>query len=270
MRFELPHDDDAPGISGDLWMSIATSAWQPTLQECSVTKESSALPFGKGSVEPNSATLNMPMDIYSAAKGTTDGNVRGESWVLPIGANSSDKKKDVPLEPIEKPDSKLPEPWQHPASSRLDGKCGITGVSNMLRFYGMEKPPADIDCSRYRSYGPGLRVDKFASNLRELSGKNFESCSIDDGREPLEVLRKHINAGRPVAIQYMTGPTNAHWVVVTGIKDEKGGAQLEVQSWGAYHKVNWHDIQDQWRRGYGGPYPHVVGDEKSPVLKKSK
>jgi hypothetical protein len=209
------------------------------------------------------------MDIYSSA-GKDKDNPRGDVWVLPIGANSDDKKKDVPLEQIDKPDPKLPDAWGHPPSTRLDGKCGITGVSNMLRLYNIEQPPGDIDCSRYRSYGPGLRVDKFASNLRELSGKNFDSCSIEDGSDPLDVLRKHIKEGRPVAIQYMTSPTNAHWVVVTGISEGKDGTHLQVQSWGAYHKVKWQDVQDQWRRGYGGPYPHVVGDEASPHLKKSK
>jgi hypothetical protein len=191
-----------------------------------------------------------------------------DGWVLPIGAHSSDKKNDVALEPIDKPDPKLPDAWGHPPSSRLDGKCGITGVSNMLRFYGSETPPGDIDCSKYRSFGPGLRVDKFASNLRELSGKNFQSGSIDGDCNPLDVLRKHVNEGKPVAIQYMTGATNAHWVVVTGVKDDKDGTHLEVQSWGGYHKVNWNNVRDQWRRGYGGPYPYVVGDEASPLLKK--
>jgi len=271
MRFEDLQKIDAPASCGESWMSIATSAWQPGSQDCSVTKERAVLRSGASSMGRDCQTLAMPMDIYSTgAAGNSDRNLRQESWVLPIGAHSSDKKKEVPLEPIEKPDAKLPDPWQHPDPTWMDGKCGITGVSNMLRLYSVEKPPADIDCSRYRSFGPGLRVGKFASNLSELTGKNFKSCTIDANSDPLDVLRNHIKEGRPVAIQYMTGPTTAHWVVVTGITDGKDGAHLQVQSWGAYYKVNWNDVQDQWRRGYGGPYPHVVGDEASPLLKKAK
>src|SRR6185369_16554055 len=101
------------------------------------------------------------------------------------------KKKDVPLVQIDKPDPKLPDAWGHPDSTVLDGKCGITGVANMLRFYGVEKPPADIDLSRYRSVGPGLRCDKFASDLNELCSKKFKSFSIDDGRDPLATLQWH-------------------------------------------------------------------------------
>jgi len=267
MRFEESRQLDALDTCSESWMTIANNAWKLNSQDGSATKERSAVRSSANWLDLDSQTLTMPMDIYSTG---TKSSVRPESWVLPIGAHSSDKKKDVPLEQIDKPDAKLPDPWQHPESTKLDGKCGITGVSNMLRLYGVEKAPADIDCSRYRSYGPGLRVDKFASDLRELSGKEFKSCSIDDGSDPLDVLRKHVNEGRPVAIQYMTSPTNAHWVVVTGIAEGKDGTELQVQSWGAYHKVNWRNVQDQWRRGYGGPYPHVVGEESSPSLKKSK
>jgi hypothetical protein len=193
-----------------------------------------------------------------------------DSWVLPIGANSDDKKKDVPLDQIDKPDACLPDAWNHPPSTKMDGKCGITGVANMLRFYDIEKDPKDLDYSRYRSFGPGLRINKFSENLNELSGKKFNSCCIDDGSDPLDVLRKNVKDGKPVAIQYMTSPTNAHWVVVTGVTEGKNGAELQVQSWGAYHKVEWDKIKDNWKRGYGGPYPYVVGDEASPKMKKQK
>lgn len=189
-------------------------------------------------------------------------------WVVPLFGNSSDKKKNVPLEQTEKPDPALPDVWPHPPATKLDGKCGITGVSNLLRLYGIEKPPADIDQSHYRSWGPGMRVNKFAEDMRELSGKNFTSRNIKDGSDPLSVLQNNIKDGKPVAIMYMTSPTDAHWVVVTGITQGAKGPELQVQSWGAYHKVAWSDVQDQWRRGYGGPYPYVVGDEASPFLKK--
>ncbi len=200
-----------------------------------------------------------------AAKGTSA--KPAERWVLPIGANSDDKKKGVPLELIDKPES-LPKPWDPPPSTKMDGKCGITGVSNMLRLYGVEKAPADIDLAEYRSWGPGLRSDKFASDLNKLSDKKFSSHSIENGSDPLKVLSDNIKDGKPVAIMYMTSPTNAHWVVVTDVKEGKDGAELTVQSWGNYYKVPFKDIKDQWERGYGGPYPYVVGDEASSKLPK--
>jgi hypothetical protein len=192
-----------------------------------------------------------------------------EGWTIPIGAHSDDKKKGVPLTPIEKPNSKLPDAWNHPESTKMDGKCGITGVSNLLRFYGVEKAPGDIDTWSRRSWGPGMRVDKFTENVGELSGATFHSRNIEEG-DALDVLRGHIKDNKPVAIMYMTGPSNAHWVVVTNVTDTKDGPKLTVQSWGGYHEVPWKDIQDNWRRGYGGPYPHCVGDKASEVLKKAK
>jgi hypothetical protein len=57
---------------------------------------------------------------------------------------------------------------------------------------------------------------------------------------------------------------------VTDVKDTADGAKLTVQSWGRYYEVAWKDLQGQWERGYGGPYPHVVGNKESEVLKKAK
>ena len=111
----------------------------------------------------------------------------------------------MPLAPIEKPDPNLPDVWNHPPATKMDGKCGITGVSNLLRLYGVEKNPADIDTWSRRSWGPGMRVDKFAENMSELSGQKFNSCSIENGKEPLDVLKENIKDKKPVAIMYMTG-----------------------------------------------------------------
>ena len=191
-------------------------------------------------------------------------------WALPIGGNSDNKKQGVPLERIDKPDAKLPDPWSHPESSAMDGKCGITGVSNMLRLYGAEKSPGELDTFENRSWGFGMRADKFAENLSAQSGKKFTARKIDDGGDALDTLRQSIKDGKPVAIQYMTGPLDAHWVVVTGVSEDKANPKLTVQSWGEYHQVSWKNIEDQWKRGYGGPYPYVCGDESSPILKQSK
>lgn len=195
-------------------------------------------------------------------------NERG--WTIPIGAHSDNQKKQgVPMTEIAKPNAKLPDVHNHPESSKLDGKCGITGVSNMLRFYGVEKNPGDIDTWSRRSVGPGMRRDKFAENCSELTDETFNSRNIENG-DPLDVLKGHIKDGKPVAIMHMTGSTEAHWVVVTDVKDTADGTKLTVQSWGRYYEVNWNDLKHQWERGYGGPYPHVVGDKASEVLKKAK
>jgi hypothetical protein len=191
----------------------------------------------------------------------------GTGYTLPIGANDKSKKNGPALAPIEKPDPKLPEVWAHPPSSTLDGKCGITGCANMLRLYGKEKDPADLDQRRYRSWGPGLRSDKFAENLTELSGKTFTSKTVDDGK-PLETLRGHLKAGKPVALQYMTDSTDAHWVVATGIRDTPDGPKVQVQSWGQYYEADWKELEPAWKRGYGGPYPYVVGNDASKLLPK--
>lgn len=191
--------------------------------------------------------------------------------VIPIGAHGS-KSKNVDLQPISKPEG-LPDAWSHPPTKSLlgislDGKCGITGVSNMLRLYGIEKNPAEIDKSEYRSVGPGMRADKFADNLTELSKQKFTSKTIENGEKPLDVLKQNLKDGKPVAIMYMTGSTEAHWVVVTGVKEGKDGPELTLQSWGGYRSVPFKNIQQNWARGYGGPYPYVVGEGSSRYLKK--
>lgn len=221
----------------------------------------------------NQYNVNREVSAISAALDgfrMTVEDISREAWTIPIGAHSDSKKKGVPLNPIEKPDPNLPDAWNHPPSTTMDGKCGITGVSNMLRFYGCENAPGDIDTFSRRSWGPGMRADKFAENLTELSGKDFHSRSIENGKDPLDTLKEYIKDKKPVAIMYMTGAADAHWVVVTNVTDGKDGAKLTVQSWGQYHEVTWKDLQAQWKRGYGGPYPHVVGDSPSELLKKVK
>lgn len=215
-------------------------------------------------------SLDLPMNIFSNAVADNSIEPKSSGWVLPIGAHSSKKSGVVPLERIEKPDPSLPDVWNQPEGTMLDGKCGITGVSNMLRLYGIEKDPAKIDLGRYRSVGPGLRAEKFASDMKELTGgKNFTACTIDDEKQnPLFVLKSHIEAGKPVAIMYMNDSTEAHWVVVTGVGNGVYNPEVIVQSGGAYHKTNWRNLQDQWKRGYGGDYPYVVGDEKSLLKRK--
>ena len=187
------------------------------------------------------------------------------------GSPGARKQGEVQLTPIAKPDPSLPDVWDQPDGTKMDGKCGITAVSNMLRFYGIKKDPKDIDKPEYRSWGPGLRRDKLAEDLESLSDKGFSSKNIEDD-DPLEVLRGHIRSGKPVAIQYMTHyetSTEAHWVVVVDISDGED-PYLTVQSGGRYQKVRWSDIKDPWRRGYGGPYPYVVGNDPSEILLKAQ
>ncbi len=203
-------------------------------------------------------------DLQLTATATPTNGDEVSSWTLPIGANSD--KKDVHLKSISRP-AGYPKSWKTPETTILDGKCGITAVSNMLRWYGVEKNPSDLDKSEYRSWGPGLRVDKFASNMEKLTGKSFLSKTVEDGTDPLETLRGHLKDGKPVAIEYMCGSTSAHWVIVTSVSDDKNNPELVVQSWGGYYSVKFDEIKDGWRRGYGGPYPYVVGNEAATVKK---
>jgi hypothetical protein len=232
------------------WTDIAAQSWTGDAQ----APKNAAAKSSSGSEFMDRVLSMVPLDY--------------KSFVLPIGPNG-EKPKDVPLKEIDKPDPKLPDAWNHPESSTLDGKCGITGVCNMLRLYGIEKEPKDIDKSEYRSVGPGLRVRQFRDDLNELSpDKKFTRGTIDNDADALKTLKGFIDDGKPVAIQYMTGRTNAHWVVVTGITEGKDGPELQLQSWGKYYQVPFKDIQDQWKRGWGGDYPYVVGNEPSPFLKK--
>lgn len=190
--------------------------------------------------------------------------------IILTGGNGSKNKDSVALHDTEAPEG-LPKPWDQPPPADLDGKCGITGVSNMLRFYDVDKDPKELDqYSRFRSWGTGMRKAKFAESVTELSGKQFSAHNVGNNENPLEVLRKNINDGKPVAICYNKHTDDAHWVLITGMKEGKDGVELTVQSWGGYKKVAWNDIKDAWSRGYpnSGAYPYVVGNESSPYLKK--
>ncbi|NJL99049.1 MAG: hypothetical protein HC924_09655 [Synechococcaceae cyanobacterium SM2_3_2] len=172
-----------------------------------------------------------------------------------------------PLTRIPKPQANWPDTWDQPCGTLMDGKCGLTAVANMLRWYGAEISPKSLDKRRYRSWGPGLRRDKFAEDMNQLwPGSGFQSRDIPNGYCPLRILRGHINAGRPVAINYMTNSLAAHWVVVVQVSDEEDNPLLVVQSGGGYHQTRWLDIQDAWRRGWGGEYPHVVGSQPAAHL----
>ncbi|MBL8871499.1 MAG: hypothetical protein JNK90_17115 [Planctomycetaceae bacterium] len=183
--------------------------------------------------------------------------------------------EEVQLIRTEKPKG-FPDAWDHPQdTSLLDGKCGLTAVSNLLRLYGIEVDPKDIDQAKYRSWGPGLRRDKFAEDMNVLAeGKGFESKCIEEGVDALGVVESYLADGKPFAIMYMTNKKSpsveAHWVVVVAIlpSEEPKNPKLIVQSWGEYHEVEWNEIAGSWKRGYGGDYPHVVGDSSSPYLKK--
>lgn len=186
------------------------------------------------------------------------------------------KSDDVKLTQVAKP-SGLPDAWKHPDdTSLLDGKCGLTAVSNLLRLYKIEVDPASIDESRFRSWGPGLRRDKFAEDMNELAKElEFESRNLEDDTDALSRLERYIAEGKPVAIMYMTNKeapsVEAHWIVVVAIRrtsDQPRNPKLVVQSWGKYHEVEWNEISGAWKRGYGGSYPHVVGKAASPYLSK--
>lgn len=199
--------------------------------------------------------------------------ILGVDGTIPFGAHSKGLG-NVPLHELGKTIDGMPGVWDHPPQKTflgisLDGKCGVTGVSNMLRLYDIEKNPKDMDGFWDRSTGPGMRANNFAGLLTKYSGQKFSAKTIENGENPLDVLKESLKDGKPVAIMYMMDNKNAHWVNVTAVKDGPNGPQLTVQSWGKYYNVDFKDIKANWKEGYGGPYPYVVGTEPSSYLKKN-
>lgn len=179
--------------------------------------------------------------------------------------------QDLSYTPCDKPRPQFPDAHGQPPATMFDGKCGFACISNMMRLYETEINPKDIDRWYRRSFGPGMRADALAVNLTELSGMRFSKHAIKDGSDPLVILRKHIDEGKPVAIQYTPHDwSKAHWLSVVAINEGKDGPELTVQSWGHYHKVKWTELKDYWRQGFEGPYPYVVADKPSPFMEKMK
>lgn len=172
--------------------------------------------------------------------------------------------RDVPS----KLTQKLPKPHGQPSGSYLDGKCGVTAAANLLKLYGKNHSPSDLDTFDNRSWGPGMRADKLAEVTTDHADQTFLSLTIPPGVDALKVLRGLVNSGKPVAIQYLVYEelsTNAHWVVVTDIDNSKD-PKIRMMSWGKYIEMEWSVLKDQWERAWGGPYPYVVGEEPSSLM----
>jgi len=253
---------------GNAWATIACDIWQAKAGAHSDQQpKTSSPPESKPALvatDLKSATLADPAALNAAYSHLCS------DWSVPIGANSGDKQKSPLLILTDKPGPRFPDVWKQLDGTIMDGKCGVTGVANMLRLYGIEKDPKDIDKSQYRSWGFGLGASKFAEDMTALGdGKKFSARQIDDSKEdPLKVLRDNLAAGKPVAICYMTGRLEAHWVVVTGVNEGQDGPQLTVMSSGNYFTMKWNEVKYQWSRGWGGPYPYIVGDTPCDLLTK--
>ncbi|MBX3231761.1 MAG: hypothetical protein KIT84_42720 [Labilithrix sp.] len=145
------------------------------------------------------------------------------------------------------------------------GYCGATAASNLLRWYGKEVAPRraiDDGCWSY----VGTTPSTLAAYLRD---KHSElDCSyrtLDFYADGLATLRRSLEAGRPVIIQFMTGSLNAHWVTAIGVRGAGDDPEIVVMSWAGFYTLQWSRLQDAWRRAWGGYYPHVICDAVSPL-----
>lgn len=200
--------------------------------------------------------------IVTLAQGSDCDDIRP----LPF-AQAKDQSEGAVFTPASKPNPAFPDPWEQPSNARWDGKWGVTACSNLLRFYGVEKSPKDLVETGIENLGPGMWASTLAKNVQGLSGKTFRAKRLDGSADALATLRGYLDEGKPVALMYMQDVGVAHWVVVTHMGDGAGGPLLTLQSSGEWYTVEWKSFQHRWKRADGGPYPHVVGDEPSQVMR---
>jgi len=164
----------------------------------------------------------------------------------------------------------MPGSWDQPDSEGIlgqNGYCGATAAANLLHFYGKEVSPRqaiDAGCWSW--------VGTTATDLARYFKKSFPELGCYRGRMPwdadaLQNLRNALAIGKPVAVQFMTGALNAHWVTVVGVHGEGEHPELVVMTWGHFAKVKWDDFKDAWRHAWGGYYPYVMCEAVSPNAK---
>ena len=180
----------------------------------------------------------------------------------PIGesAESAYSGRLATLTQINRP-SGVVDSWSQPDSEGIlgqNGYCGATAASNLLRWYGRDVSPRQAIDGGCWSY-IGTRAPTLANYLREKQpdlGCWYGTMSWD--ADALTNLRTALAGGRPVVIQFMTGALNAHWVTVIGVRGAGADPTIVVMSWGGYYTTQWSDLQNAWRRAWGGYYPYVM------------
>jgi hypothetical protein len=164
------------------------------------------------------------------------------------------------LEPTSRPRG-APESWNQPDSEGVlgqNGYCGATAAANLLRWYGREVSPRQAINDGCWSY-IGTRPSTLAAYLRNKHPDlDCRYGTMAWNADALQNLKNALAGGRPVVIEFMTGGLNAHWVTVIGVRGEGANTSLVVESWGGYYTVKWNDIQDAWRRAWGGYYPYIM------------
>ena len=203
--------------------------------------------------------------IVALAQGSDCDDIRP----IPFGERSNGEKKDAAFTPTSKPNPRFSDPWEQPSPRKWDGRWGVTACSNLLRFYGVEKPPNGLEDTGVENIGPGMWASTLAKNLQDVAGKTFRAKTLDGSADALAALRGYLDEGKPVAVMYKQDVSVAHWVVVTNVDDGADGPVLTLQSSGDWYTVAWKAFQDRWKRADGGPYPHVVGDEPSQVMREA-
>lgn len=164
----------------------------------------------------------------------------------------------------------MPRSWPQPDSEGLlgqNGYCGATAAANLLHFYAKEVSPRQAIEAGCWSW-----VGTTATDLSRYLKKSFPELGCSYGRMPwdadsLQNLRNALASGKPVAVQFMTGGLNAHWVTVVGVRGAGEHPELVVMTWGRFATVKWDEFKDAWRSAWGGYYPYVMCEAVSPNAK---
>lgn len=160
-----------------------------------------------------------------------------------------------------------PGSWAQPDSEGIlgqNGYCGATAAANLLHWYDREIAPRQaIEGGCWSYIGTrAAQLGKYMKTTYPELGCKYGTMAYD--ADALANLRAALAAGRPVAVEFMTGALNAHWVTVVGVRGAGEQPQLVVMSWGRFYSASWSDFKDAWRRAWGGYYPYVMCEAVSP------
>lgn len=204
--------------------------------------------------------------LIACSASTNDGDDSVESHGGDNAAEEAITRAAVPMNKIERP-AGVPASWDQPPSEGSFGQygyCGATAAANLLRWYDREVSPRQaIDDGCWSSVGtrPATLAAYFRKHHPELG---CELTQVPGGADALSLLKYDLMLGRPTILLFMTGGLNAHWVTAIGVDAKGPNPNVLVESWGKYYAIPWAKLEPAWRAAYGGPYPHLTCEAKSP------
>ncbi len=154
-----------------------------------------------------------------------------------------------------------PRSWPQPPSEGAFGKngyCGATAAANTLAWYGRNVSPRqaiDDGCWSFIGTKPQHLAAYMQDKHADL-GCSYQRFNRNG--DALAYVKSILRSGRPLMIEYMVGGLNAHWVTVVGVRGQGRDTNLIVMSDGGYYTAKWETMNDAWKNGWGGPFPHVV------------